>query len=159
SLALNVENIKKDLEKSTSGLDDLKTVTETVAFNVMDAVSYTGTKPIIFSNILLNDGNAYNNVTGIFTAPTTGIYQFNAHVCGLKSAEDIEYYIKVGSNVIVTGEFEVPERATDTKCTSFSAVALARKGDHVLVGGSEFSKLDYEENDLSSFSGVLIRAV
>ncbi|XP_060583028.1 uncharacterized protein LOC132739347 [Ruditapes philippinarum] len=151
SMALNVENIKKDLEKSTSGLDDLKTVTgevkatckdglldlsnkfaalekqikeldqatekktQTVAFNVMDAISFTDREPVKFSNVIFNEGDAYNKDTGMFTAPTDGIYQFNAHICGKKDAGEIEYYIKVGSKAIVSGEFVLPERASDTK--------------------------------------------
>ncbi|XP_060571569.1 uncharacterized protein LOC132729763 [Ruditapes philippinarum] len=143
-----VANIKKDVDKSTSGLDDLtdevKTTCkdglsdlskrlavleeqmkeldqatekekQTVAFNVMDAVSYTGSEAIKFSTILLNQGNAFDKDTGIFTAPTDGIYQFNAHICSNKTFEEINYSIKVNTQWIVTGEFTVPDKASDAK--------------------------------------------
>ncbi|XP_044187756.1 multimerin-2-like [Thunnus albacares] len=32
--------------------------------------------PIIFNQVSLNQGSAYNNDTGVFTAPVAGIYQF-----------------------------------------------------------------------------------
>jgi hypothetical protein len=125
----------------------------------MDAVNYTGDDAIKFSDIILNDGNAYNKDTGIFTAPIDGIYQFNAHICGNKTINEIDYYINVNSQWIVSGEFTVPAKATDAKCTSFSAVALVRKGENVQVGGMSFSKLQENINDMCSFSGVLIQSI
>ncbi|XP_060607418.1 myosin-15-like [Ruditapes philippinarum] len=150
-----------DLEKQMKELDQTtENKTQTIAFNVMDAVNYTG-NVIKFSTIILNEGDAYNIDTGIFKAPTDGIYQFNAHICGNKTVGSIEYHIMVGSIKIVTGEFILPNRATDTKCTSFSAVALVRKGENVGVGGmSSFSSLDQRyHDDVSSFSGILIRTI
>ncbi|XP_060559945.1 uncharacterized protein LOC132719986 [Ruditapes philippinarum] len=132
-----VVNIKKDVEKSTSGLDDLKTVTDeikeqmkrldqatekktqVIAFNVADAVNYPGNDAIKFSNIILNEGDAYNKETGIFTAPLDGIYQFNAHICGNETVEEIDYYIAVNSQWIVTGEFTAPARSYRCKMYVF----------------------------------------
>ncbi|XP_060589623.1 heavy metal-binding protein HIP-like [Ruditapes philippinarum] len=195
NVSVVVANIKKDVEKSTSGLDVLKAVTDevkttckdglsdlskrlaalekqmkeldqatekktqTIAFNVADAVNYTGSDAIKFSNIILNKGDAYNKDTGIFTPPIDGIYQFNAHICGNKTVDDINYYIKINSKWIVTGEFTIPARATDAKCTSFSAVALVKKGENVRVGGMSFSQLDDYNDDYCSFSGVLIQSI
>ncbi|XP_060585677.1 uncharacterized protein LOC132741507 [Ruditapes philippinarum] len=152
------------LEKQIKELDQTtEKKTQTVAFNVMDAINYAGLEPIKFSNILLNEGDAYNKFTGFFTAPTEGIYLFTAHICGKKSTPEIEYHIKVRGSKIVTGEFNVPNntnKATDPKCTSFSAAALVRKGDNVWVGGMFFNELDrLSGDDLSSFSGVLIQKV
>jgi hypothetical protein len=124
----------------------------------MDSYSITGNGAMKFSKIVLNEGDSYDNDTGIFTAPIDGIYQFNAHICIKKGVQSVNYYIKVGDNSIVTGEFFVPDEANDAKCTSFSAAALVRKGENVRVGGMSFSELDRQKDDLSSFSGILIRA-
>ncbi|KAK7939320.1 hypothetical protein WMY93_002646 [Mugilogobius chulae] len=39
--------------------------------------------PIVFNQVLVNQGSGYNNQTGIFSAPETGIYQFmfSAQLC------------------------------------------------------------------------------
>ena len=133
---------------------------EAVAFNVMDAVSYTGTNAMKFSKIILNEGNAYNKDTGIFTAPIGGIYLFNAHICCEKGKE-VDYFIAVAGKKIVTGEFRVSDGASDAKCTSFGATSLVRKGESVWVGDVLFSDLDsrVNDNDVSSFSGTLIHEV
>ena len=129
---------------------------ETVAFNVMDAKNYTGIGAIRFSKIMLNEGFAYSEDTGTFTAPSDGIYLFNTHICCVKE-EDVDYSIYVAYTPIVTGEFRVPGGADDTKCTSASAVAMVRKGENVWVGGMSFSQLRRNDNDLTSFSGTLLK--
>ena len=130
-----------------------------VAFNVYGTgTTYTDTA-IPFQNIRLNRGGGYSTDTNKFTAPVTGIYQFNAHVCITKGQEN-EYYIHAGSNKLVTGEYMVPNAAGDGKCTSFSAVGLLQKSETAFVGGNLSGRLfNYSNDDVSSFSGVLIRAV
>ncbi|XP_060573009.1 uncharacterized protein LOC132730942, partial [Ruditapes philippinarum] len=155
------------LQKQVNELDQAtEKKTQTVAFNVMDAVNYTGSQTMKFSNIILNEGNAYNIETGIFTAPLDGIYQFYAHICCNRKTSEIEYFIKVGTSSIVTGEFMLPSRVnndSDAKCTSFSAVAMVRKDETVRVGGMSFTSLGRATGssnaDFSSFSGVLIKSI
>ena len=40
-------------------------------FNAQTAVT---THTFVYDSVLINEGNAYNNYTGIFTVPTTGVY-------------------------------------------------------------------------------------
>ena len=39
-------------------------------------ISVSGGQKIVFTNVITNVGDAYNNVTGIFTAPRNGTYMF-----------------------------------------------------------------------------------
>ena len=39
-------------------------------------ISYNGGDKIVFPNVFTNVGDAYDSITGIFTAPHNGTYQF-----------------------------------------------------------------------------------
>ena len=36
---------------------------------------------MVFQEVLLNEGNAYNKENGIFTAPSNGVYTFSVQFC------------------------------------------------------------------------------
>jgi hypothetical protein len=48
---------------------------EHVAFHAV-AYSSTGVSTIIFDHVITNIGDGYDNTTGVFTVPTTGLYVF-----------------------------------------------------------------------------------
>ncbi|XP_053374270.1 heavy metal-binding protein HIP-like [Mercenaria mercenaria] len=160
-VADNLSELHGKIEK-LENINDKEEITASetpaVAFNAREAVEYSGTDTVVFSTVILNEGKAYNDKTGFFTAPIDGIYQFNAHLCFVREI-DVEYYLKVESNSIASGEYRVPQGTTDLKCTSFSAVALVRKGEKVHVGGMSFKNLQQASNDWNSFSGVLTHKV
>ena len=39
--------------------------------------SHMTNRAVVFDRVLLNDGQGYNNYTGAFTAPLSGVYQFS----------------------------------------------------------------------------------
>ncbi|XP_053373391.1 EMILIN-1-like [Mercenaria mercenaria] len=158
-LELKTENIVDKNDRNSNDIEEIKaSETQAVAFNAYVAVEYSGKDTVVFSTVILNEGKAYDNNTGIFTAPIDGVYQFNAHLC-LTPAVCANYYLKVGRRSIASGEYRVSKEATDTKCTSFGAVALVRKGEQVRVRGMLFEKLGQSTDDWNSFSGVLIQKV
>lgn len=49
----------------------------------MSGAKKTSSDVIEFTDIQLNKGNAYNNDTGGFLAPVSGLYLFSVQICGL----------------------------------------------------------------------------
>ncbi|KAL4218187.1 hypothetical protein ACF0H5_022923 [Mactra antiquata] len=130
--------------------------TPNIAFNAINVMKSPAKKrdPVIFTELLLNDGAGYNPQSGYFIAPVAGVYQFNSQLCASKS-EDLEYAIKVEERRVIAGEFRAPPDALDGKCTSFWAHAIVRRGQKVSVQGWN-AKLFNNDNDWNSFSGALI---
>ncbi|XP_045169349.2 uncharacterized protein LOC123532065 [Mercenaria mercenaria] len=127
---------------------------ESVAFNAnkTSVLDSSLLRTIVFTQILLNDGGAYNNATGIFTAPTTGIYQFNGHVCG-NSGKDMLYKLIVEGQTLISGGYKVSSNDTDRKCTSFGAAVHVRQDEKVQI---EATNLFQNVNNSNTFSGALI---
>ena len=49
-------------------------------FSSKPTVSVTGTQNIVFDHVDLNQGHGYDKITGMFTAPVSGLYQFSLHI-------------------------------------------------------------------------------
>jgi hypothetical protein len=94
----------------------------------------------------------------MFTAPVSGLYQFNAHIC-FEKGHQVDYYINVGGTVYARGEYVVPNAASDGKCISISTVARVQKSQTAYVGGIPSAQSFVNNDDINSFSGVLIRAI
>ncbi|XP_060584016.1 uncharacterized protein LOC132740172 [Ruditapes philippinarum] len=149
------EEVKKSVTETMAELINKKH--PLVAFNVYGTDSeYTG-KKVPFKKIRLNEGGGFSTTTSMFTAPVSGLYQFNAHIC-LEKAVETDYYLQVGDTKLARGEYVVPNAATDGKCMSVSSVALVRESQTAYVGGISSSASFVNNDDLNSFSGVLIRA-
>ncbi|XP_053407365.1 uncharacterized protein LOC123547104 [Mercenaria mercenaria] len=125
-----------------------------VAFNVYQssAKGTTGSHTVIFTSILLNEGEAYNQTDGIFTAPFSGLYQFNGQICTVVG-EDADYTLTIEGKSFASGEYRTPSEASDGKCTSFSAVVSVLKDQRVWITSQH---LFANGNDWNSFSGILI---
>ena len=56
----------------------------------------------VFDNALLNNGNAYDTSTGIFTAPVSGVYQFSVQLFTNGGEQEHPFVdIKVGTGTSV----------------------------------------------------------
>ncbi|KAL4232579.1 hypothetical protein ACF0H5_007269 [Mactra antiquata] len=132
-------------------------VTPLIAFNACGKTdgTYASGTPVVFQEVLLNEGKCYSNDTGYFTASVDGIYQFNAQICVLKG-DEIDYTINVESVSVLRGETRMATDSSDEKCASFSVTTLVRKAQKVYVTAYGM-KLDPNADDWNSFSGTIIR--
>jgi hypothetical protein len=136
-------------------------LTETIAFKARgpaDLSLATG-QTIIFANNMLNKGEAYNNNTGIFTAPMSGTYIFIIHLC-IHNGKHMYYGIMVDDTVYTSGVFY---DKGGTICYTADALLVLNGGERVYVkclnGSSgnvlyEYSTSTY--NYWNTFSGLLV---
>ncbi|WAR29954.1 hypothetical protein MAR_003522 [Mya arenaria] len=100
-------NLKDEVQISISDLEKVKekTVLPLVFFNsknVADTSIKTG-HTIVFTETLVNDGNGYDNTTGIFTTPVDGTYLVSLHMC-VKNKQNLYYGLVIDGKDTLRGE-------------------------------------------------------
>lgn len=128
----------------------------TVAFSVSH---YTAVNSghVVFSTILLNEGQGYRTSDGYFKAPSSGIYSFTGQLCA-KNSQEVIIRIKVyhaGSWSIVASVAENDQE--HYVCPQIQALARLSKGDYAyLYSGHSMSDLFQNSFMECYFTGVKI---
>lgn len=125
--------------------------------NTVKDISSTANQRIVFTNVLVNKGSAYDRSTGVFTAPVNGSYSFNTQFCLYTG---VQVYINIMVNNTIYSASHYYEANTYV-CNVGKIYAYLKKGDTVWVkstastsSGNNF----YQNSDhMNLFSGVLIR--
>jgi hypothetical protein len=122
--------------------------------------SVTVNQVFVFTEVLLNEGSGYASTNGYFTAPVSGIYFFNCHLC-VQNKKDLQYIFVVNGKTHASGLFT--SNGTG-RCTSFSVTVRMRSGERAWVtiddSGSSSVDLLYEDSDdWNYFSGFLVRQI
>ena len=109
---------------------------------------------IEFDHIITNIGNGYNGVSGIFTVPITGIYQFSTTMFQYMSSQHEIHTQLMKNNIAVGQNFGNSNRASATQ----TVIVAAQKSDIVYVRHHEIigSTQVIFGQGYSSFSGFLI---
>lgn len=109
--------------------------------------------PLVYKIVVTNIGDAYDPVTGVFTAPISGVYYFSFH----------SFYWggtgSTGGSLYFNEKKIVSWHGKDLLYTvsgSNSAVLELKPGDTVYVGLWPKSKISDNSNHYSSFSGYLL---
>ncbi|XP_052814512.1 hemicentin-1-like isoform X2 [Mya arenaria] len=129
-----------------------------VAFNAHGHQALSGSV-ITFPTVILNEGNAFNETSGLFTAPFSGNYFFSAQVCG-QTRQNIFFNIKK-SNTDMSTTYLTSAYGYDQgsyPCSPSSVVTKLHVGDHVWVYMSSGlgSLYDSGTNYWCSFTGSLL---
>ena len=126
---------------------------KTVAFsaNVMAKPLELGAgQTVIYDKVLTNDGNGYDDRTGVFTCPVAGTYMFvvDSHSPGPTWLHIYLNKIRVAS-LFVAGGHNHPYLQM-----SRTVVLKLKKGDHVKVVNSAKNKGNVFHEGYSGFSGA-----
>ncbi|KAH3785854.1 hypothetical protein DPMN_163949 [Dreissena polymorpha] len=158
---LDLPEIVQQLDALTKRFNDLEAKYNhgPIAFkaSLTRAVSPGPNQRIIFDDVKLNLGNAYNHHLGGFVAPLNGTYLFSVYVC---SAGGHYIALDLLRNSEIIGKVQAGDERY-TACSSETTIDKLNAGDAVYVqhhGGSG-DLVHVQEDILNSFTGSLLQVV
>ena len=111
---------------------------------------------IIFDDVKLNAGSAYNPIHGIFIAPTNGTYQFTMTACSLW-----RHYIALDLhvNTLIYDSLIAGDTAFNA-CSSKTVFVSLKQNDDVYIKHDNYGDylLATSRDGYPSFGGVLLYA-
>uniref|UniRef100_A0A3P8N611 C1q domain-containing protein n=1 Tax=Astatotilapia calliptera TaxID=8154 RepID=A0A3P8N611_ASTCA len=108
---------------------------------------------IIYERVFVNTGNAYNELTGIFTAPVSGVYFFT-YFCHSGGVRKTSLHLYKNNEVILHIH---DHQSADTADNGGNAVFLQlQQGDRVYVRLKANTHV-YRSSTLTNFSGFLVK--
>lgn len=121
--------------------------------NVKSKIRYLGIgQAVKYDEVLTNDGNGYDDRTGIFTCPVAGTYMF---VVDSLSHPRIWLELKVNRKVV--GKLHVSPHQKGNPLVQISRTVIVKlwPGDHVKVENKENNGIVYSDM-YSGFTGFLL---
>lgn len=107
---------------------------------------------LIYKNVFTNIGNAYDPITGIFTAPLKGAYMFRISVFGYGPTPSGACIYKNGKKLVIAFANQ-PQRELNS---SNGVVLILEVGDVVYVRLYPNTKIYDSYNNHNTFSGYLL---
>ncbi|ROL53447.1 Complement C1q-like protein 2 [Anabarilius grahami] len=158
----NIRSLETQLrEQQTFILDEMNKKNEDreIAFSasVMESGSeYIGPFPteitLTYRNVFTNIGNAYNPITGIFTAPLKGAYMFRISVHGYGPTHATVHIYKNGEKVVIAHDNK-PQGLLNS---SNGVVLILEVGDVVYVRLWSGNRIFDDQHNRNTFSGFLL---
>ncbi|XDV25946.1 hypothetical protein PO909_029770 [Leuciscus waleckii] len=107
---------------------------------------------LTYRNVFTNIGNAYNPITGVFTAPLKGAYMFRVSVFGRGPTVATADIFKNGERMVMAHEYQ-PQRDLNS---SNGVVLLLEVGDVVYVRLLSGCRIYDDQNNRNTFSGFIL---
>ncbi|XDV25938.1 hypothetical protein PO909_029762 [Leuciscus waleckii] len=107
---------------------------------------------LTYRNVFTNIGNAYNPVTGIFTAPLKGAYMFRVSVFGVGPTAASASIIKNGERMVAADAYQAKDRLN----SSNGVVLILEVGNVVYVRLWSGRRLFDSQRNHNTFSGFLL---
>ena len=129
-------------------------MTRTIVFKARDLALTRppDNKKLVFKNNLFNIGESYDNATGTFTAPVSGVYLFSVHLC--TPSESYRYYaIMVDDNTVTSSGIGDEDYYI---CYSNDAMVHMTAGMKAWVKHVSGSGYYSDTKRWNSFSGLLV---
>uniref|UniRef100_A0A8D3E1N3 C1q domain-containing protein n=1 Tax=Scophthalmus maximus TaxID=52904 RepID=A0A8D3E1N3_SCOMX len=113
-----------------------------------------GNKDLVYKDVLTNVGGAYNPATGVFTAPTRGVYyvRFTANAPTDFPMSAVLY--KNGAEIQLIAHEQTSGEGSDT--ASNGATVLLERGDTLSMKLWQNTQIWDNSNHHSTFSGFLL---
>ncbi|XP_056014969.1 heavy metal-binding protein HIP-like [Ostrea edulis] len=106
---------------------------------------------VVFGKVTLNSGSAYNGNTGIFTAPTDGIYSFTWTIL-TKMGSYLNTHIVINGHIVGYNNVDGKAGSAQYEASSTTTVIRMKKKDKVWIRAYN-REAKYAYKDFSSFSG------
>ncbi|KAK7130442.1 hypothetical protein R3I93_019933 [Phoxinus phoxinus] len=113
---------------------------------------FTAEITLTYRNVFTNIGNAYNPITGVFTAPLKGAYMFRVSLYGHGGTPATVTIDKNGERTVVAHDIQAQDRLN----SSNGVVLILEVGDVVYVRLWSGNRIFDSENNHSTFSGFLL---
>ena len=113
---------------------------------------------IVFDHVLLNLGNGYHNLHGIFIVPQNGLYVFSANIMFDNVGHD-NADVAIAHNGQDIAKLYTHGNGGSWAHSSQSVVLQANQGDEVWVRNIDYINTSVYGKKYSSFSGYLLYAL
>ncbi|XDV25733.1 hypothetical protein PO909_029601, partial [Leuciscus waleckii] len=117
-----------------------------------DIGPFTTDITLTYKNVFTNIGNAYNPITGVFTAPLKGAYMFRVSVYGNGGTPATVGIVKNGQHTVMAHDVQAQDRLH----SSNGVVLILEVGDVVYVRLWSGNWIYDDQNNRNTFSGFLL---
>ncbi|XP_045191003.1 uncharacterized protein LOC123547816 [Mercenaria mercenaria] len=156
-LAAEKDRWNKELKESVK-------IPEVVIFSARYPKHNTPTsgQTMIFTEIVLNKGDAYNKENGVFTAPYTGVYTFTVQFC-VYNGRRVDFAFMANDKPFQISRIQ-KHSTSSFSCYSFDAMTIVNKNENVKIkiisiSGSGTILVENARYHWNTFSGRFVQAI